>query len=168
MRLTGNNPKKIRQRIKKLVLFFMISLILSGVTAFPIESQLSLTVDWINWMEWDSSLTRWIMLAYQGVHETNEKFPFIAYGTDWLAFAHLVIAMAFIGALKDPVRNIWVIEFGLIACIAVVPMALIAGEVRGIPVYWRLIDCMFGGIGGIILWRCHADIKRLEALNVNA
>jgi hypothetical protein len=163
-----NNSKKIRLRIKKLVLFFMLSLILSGLTAFPIESQLNLAVDWITRMEWDSPLTRWIRLAHQGVYETNERYPFIAYGTDWLAFAHLVIAVVFIGPLKDPVRNMWVIEFGLIVCLAVVPMAFIAGEVRGIPVFWRLIDCIFGLIGGAILWRCHCDIKRLKEINLKA
>ena len=32
-------------------------------------------------------------------------FFIIAYGTDWLAFAHITIAVAFLGPLKDPVRN---------------------------------------------------------------
>jgi hypothetical protein len=59
----------------------------------------------------------------------------LAYGTDWLAFAHLVIAIAFLGPLKDPVRNIWVVEFGMIACLLVIPLALICGPIRGIPFY---------------------------------
>lgn len=46
----------------------------------------------------------------------NAHYPFLAYGTDWLAFAHLVITVAFIGPYLDPVRNKWVIAFGLIAC----------------------------------------------------
>jgi hypothetical protein len=33
-----------------------------------------------------------------------------------IAFAHLAIAIAFIGPYIDPVRNKWVITFGLIAC----------------------------------------------------
>ncbi|SCF41963.1 hypothetical protein [Micromonospora mirobrigensis] len=32
------------------------------------------------------------------------------YGTDWLAFAHLVLAVAFWGPLRDPVRNVWVVQ----------------------------------------------------------
>ena len=168
MKTIENNVLKIRRRIKNLLLFFVISLIFSGITAFPIEAQLDLAADWISHSGWDSFLTRWILLAYRGVHETNERFPFIAYGTDWLAFAHLMIAVVFIGPFKDPVRNIWVIEFGLIACLSVVPMALIAGEVRGIPTFWRLIDCMFGLIGGAILWCCHSTIKRLIDVNVKA
>ena len=32
----------------------------------------------------------------------------------WLAFAHIVIAIAFVGPPRDPVRNVWVIELALI------------------------------------------------------
>jgi len=73
----------------------------------------------------------------------------MAYGTDWLAFGHLVIATAFIGPLRDPVRNKWIIDWGLIACVGVLPLALICGPLRGIPFYWRLIDCSFGFVGAI-------------------
>jgi hypothetical protein len=38
----------------------------------------------------DSStgLLRWIERVSQGVSEINRRYPFLAYGTDWLAFAH--------------------------------------------------------------------------------
>jgi hypothetical protein len=45
-----------------------------------------------------------------GVHETGRRFPFVTYGTDWLAFGHFVIALAFVGALRDPVRNRWLYQ----------------------------------------------------------
>jgi hypothetical protein len=88
--------------------------------------------------------------------------PFLAYGTDWLAFAHLVIAVAFIGPFIDPVRNKWIITFGLISCAGVIPLALIAGPIRGIPFPWRLIDCSFGIFGCIPLLRCRSLILDLE------
>jgi len=75
---------------------------------------------------------------------TGEQYPFLAYGTDWLAFAHIVIAIAFLGPLKDPVRNTWVVDFGIIACVLVIPLALICGPIRGIPWGWQLVDCSFG------------------------
>jgi hypothetical protein len=84
----------------------------------------------------------------------------MAYGTDWLAFAHIVIAVAFIGPLRDPVRNIWVIEFGMIACALVIPLALIFGPLRGIPFFWRLIDCSFGIIGFVPLWLVRREIRQ--------
>ena len=94
--------------------------------------------------------------------ETNAKYPFIAYGTDWLAFAHFVIAFAFVGPLRDPVKNIWVIEFGMIACLLVVPFALTMGAVRGIPLGWRFIDCSFGLFGFLPLWYCRRQAKALS------
>ena len=74
-----------------------------------------------------------------------------AYGTDWLAFAHLVIAVAFVGPLRDPVKNVWVVEWGMIACLSVIPLALICGPIRGIPFCWQIIDCSFGVVGVIPL-----------------
>jgi hypothetical protein len=96
------------------------------------------------------------------VSDTNSKYPFIAYGFDWLAFGHLVIAVAFIGVWRDPVRNVWVVEFGKIACVMVIPWAIIFGGLRGIPVYWRLIDCSFGVFGIVPLWCCGRLIERLS------
>ncbi len=87
----------------------------------------------------------------------------MAYGTDWLAFAHVIIAVCFIGPLVDPVRNVWVIKFGLIACAAVIPTALIFGVIREIPFCWQLIDCSFGVFGSIpllLVWKWIRELER--------
>ena len=39
----------------------------------------------------------------------------------------------------------------MIACVLVIPLALICGAVRGIPFWWRMIDCSFGILGVIPL-----------------
>jgi hypothetical protein len=91
----------------------------------------------------------------------------MSYGTDLLAFAHLVIAVAFWGPLKDPVKNIWVIQFGMIACIMIFPLAFICGPIRNIPFYWQLIDCSFGAIGLIPLYICYKNILKLEQIISN-
>ena len=78
----------------------------------------------------------WIVRVRQGLDTADADYPFLLYGTDWLAFAHLVIAVAFYGPYRDPVRNIWVVEFGMIACAGIVPLALICGPIRGIPFWW--------------------------------
>jgi len=70
--------------------------------------------------------------------------------------------VAFVGPWRDPVRNVWVVDFGLIGMRLVVPFALIAGAVRGIPLYWRLIDCGFGVIGCVPLLVCRRLIAQLE------
>jgi hypothetical protein len=141
------------RKIRIVLVFFLVALVLSGLTAFPIETGLR----WIASVLPDSehstpsAVTAWILTVRDAVIDTNARYPFLAYGTDWLAFAHLVIAVAFIGPLKDPVRNNWVIDFGLIACAGVIPVAMIAGHIRGIPLWWRLIDCSFGVFGAVPL-----------------
>lgn len=150
---------KIRKEIRNWILFFIIALLLSGITAFPVETELGWVCSW--WPEQHSLFYQWLHTCYQAIKHTNEQYPYLAYGYDWLAFAHIVIAIAFIGPLRDPVKNSWIIEFGCIACIAVVPLAFIAGPIRQIPLYWRLIDCSFGIFGLIPLLICHKKIKQL-------
>ncbi|WP_207425614.1 hypothetical protein [Pedobacter sp. SYSU D00535] len=147
------------------MIFFITALILSGITAFPIESQLAIAVQLKDFFP--LSLANWFDTIYTAVKTTNDRFPYLAYGTDWLAFAHIVIATAFIGPLRDPVRNIWVVQFGMIACAMVIPLAFIAGRIREIPFFWQLIDCSFGLFGMIPLYICHSHIKKLEVIHFN-
>jgi hypothetical protein len=153
------NDSKLMREIRILLYVFIIGLVLSGITAFPILTELTLAHDLIAYFHLDDPLSRWIGTVYNGVNEVDKNYPFIAYGTDWLAFAHLILAVLFFGIIKDPVKNIWIIQFGLIACAGIFPLAFIAGTVRGIPIYWKLIDCSFGLFGGIILWMCYRKVK---------
>jgi hypothetical protein len=52
----------------------------------------------------------------------------------------------------------------LIGCAGVIPLALIAGQVRGIPFYWRMIDMSFGVFGAIPLLQCLRYVRRLEQM----
>ncbi|NQY66836.1 MAG: hypothetical protein HRT72_03830 [Flavobacteriales bacterium] len=150
---------KLEKQIKNGILLFIIGLILSGVTAFPLETELKILTDLLTP---STFIHDWISATHEGVKFANDNYPFLAYGTDWLAFAHLVIAVVFIGPYLDPVRNIWVIKFGMIACVMVFPLALIAGPIRGIPLYWQLVDCSFGIFGFGLLYLIHTKIKLLE------
>lgn len=153
----------MRQQTDKLlrgwIIFFMISLALSGLTAMPVEAELEFLA---RCFSPETSIGAWIEQVHIAVADTNRKYPFIAYGYDWLAFAHFVLAILFIGPLRDPVRNKWVIEFGMIACLLVLPFAFIAGHFRGIPLGWRLVDCSFGIIGLLPLSICLRRINMLE------
>ena len=155
---------KIDKEIKGWIIFFMIMLFLSGLTAIPVETEL----DFLSrFFPLGSFIGDWLDKVYSAFHQTNKDYPFLAYGYDWLAFAHFVLAVLFIGPLKKPAKNRWVIEFGIIACILIIPFALIAGHFRGIPFWWRLIDCSFGIIGLIPLTICIKKINQLEQLNIN-
>ncbi|MFG3147741.1 hypothetical protein [Streptomyces sp. NPDC048243] len=153
--------------IRAWLVFFVVSLVLSGATAFPLVHELHWTEDLLRSLsvpEHLPALTDWIERVRRGLDTADADYPFLLYGTDWLAFAHLVIAVAFYGPYRDPVRNIWVVEFGMIACAGIVPLALICGPVRGIPFWWTLIDLSFGVLGIIPLYVVRKKIKRLEAL----
>ena len=151
--------------IRMWVLVFIIGLAISGITAFPLQTETAFLVRAavaIDLPEHLPSLFLWVQRVASALADTNARYPFLAYGTDWLAFGHLVIATVFIGAYRDPVRNKWLITFGLIACAGVIPLALTAGSVRGIPLYWRAIDCSFGVFGCIPLLICKHKIDLLE------
>ena len=106
---------------------FVTGLALSGITAFPLVHE-------TGWMVrilaahpiLPGGIIVWIDRVHVALADTDQRYPFLAYGTDWLAFAHLVLAVAFLGPLVDPIRNKWVLQFGVIACVAVPALAFIA------------------------------------------
>src|SRR5215218_7183122 len=104
--------------IRRLLILFIVALFISGLTAIPIDTQLSFLLD--NLAK-GTTLYSWIEKVLHAYREVNTAYPFLLYGYDWLAFAHFVLAILFIGPYTDPVKNIWVIQFGLIACFLVIP-----------------------------------------------
>jgi hypothetical protein len=124
-------------------------LIFSGITAFPLLQELRLlsllvTGESQGNPELHGDFVQWILRVREGLEVTHERYPFLAYGTDWLAFGHLVIALFFILPWRDPVRYQGVLRVGVVASLAVIPLALICGPMRGIPFGWRMIDSSFG------------------------
>ncbi|WP_326657593.1 hypothetical protein [Streptomyces sp. NBC_00385] len=161
--------RALRRRIRVWLAVFIVCLVLSGLTAFPLVHELRWAEDLLSSPaspvpEHFPALMEWITRVRTGIDTADAEYPFVLYGTDWLAFAHLVIAVAFYGPYRDPVRNIWVIEFGMIACAGIVPLALICGPIRDIPFWWSVIDMSFGFFGVIPLLIVHRKIKRLEAM----
>jgi hypothetical protein len=151
----------LRRRIERLTWLFIIGLVLSGATAIPLPAEVNLLVHWTG-ANGGSELAHWLLRVQEALAQTQAQHPFLFYGTDWLAFGHFVIAIAFIGALRDPVRNRWLFDFGLMACVLVIPYALVFGSLRGIPFGWRLTDCSFGVFGFVPLWFCRRWAGELE------
>ncbi len=100
-----NRELTLRRRIKLLTWLFIIGLVLSGVTAIPLQGEVNLLVNFIGSNSESSELLRWLLRVRDALTQTQTQHPFLFYGTDWLAFGHFVIAIAFVGALRDPVRN---------------------------------------------------------------
>jgi hypothetical protein len=171
---------RILRRLRWLTGLFIVGLFLSGATAIPLETELGWLVNATNARgrldaapagpaasasaSAGPAWAVWMCRVQDALKEVNERHPFIAYGGDWLAFGHFMIALAFVWAWRDPVRHRWLFDYGLIACALVIPYAFIFGGLRGIPLWWRLIDCSFGLLGAIPLWICRRETRRLEQI----
>src|SRR5436190_13594106 len=108
-------------RVRGLILLFILGLTVSGLLAIPAQWEATVLKQLLGSDSQFSNLlptiSIWFDKIYEGVQNGYGPYPFLAYGTDWLAFGHIMVAIAFIGPLRDPVKNIWVIEFGMIACV---------------------------------------------------
>lgn len=150
---------------------FITGLIISGVTAFPLLWEMDILSQMLGvgnaaGPEGHTGLAFWILTVKHGLVQTYAVYPWVAYGTDWLAFAHIIIATFFIGPLIHPLSGRPTICAGIFACAAVIPLAMICGGIRGIPLYWRLVDCSFGVFGVLPLIYCLKLIRRIEAASL--
>ena len=154
-------------RVRALLIVFIFGLVVSGLSAIPAQWETEILKQLLGSGTWFSNLlpeiSSWVDRIYEGVQNAYGQYPFLAYPNDWLAFGHVAIAVAFIGPLRDPLKNIWVVEFGMIICALVIPWAFIFGLLRGIPWFWTLTDMSFGILGIIPLWFARRDILRLQS-----
>lgn len=153
-------------RIRFWLSIVIFGLVVSGATAIPLVSEIGFLHRVVHSRGvFGPEIREWSQAVYAAVLDTNSRYHFLFYGTDWLAFGHFAIAIAFIGPMRDPVRNIWVIEFGIISCLLLIPYALVFGALRDIPFWWRLIDCAFGVFGFIPLYLARRATLWLASTN---
>lgn len=149
--------KKVRISLS----LFIVLLVLSGLTAFPLRSEMSFIMNHLDW--WPSFALPWLHEVNVALSHTPDT---VLYGTDWLAFAHLVIAMFFIPVYINPPQHKVNLLVGMAACLAVFPLAFICGPIRGIPFFHQLIDCAFGAGGIILLLYTYKSIQHFETKSV--
>ena len=145
------------KQIRRMVTVFILLLVLSGVTAFPLVTEVKFMMAHLD--AFPLFFHPWITRVYESVMSTPGV---VLYGTDWLAFAHIIISLFFVGVYLDPVRNKFIIDIGIVACFAIFPLAFICGPIRGIPFYHQFIDCSFGALGMIPLYYVRRKINLLE------
>lgn len=144
-------------QIRIILTSFIVLLILSGVTAFPVKSEITFLMNHLNWFP--VYLQEWIIKLNTTIMQTPD---IMLYGTDWLAFAHIIISLFFIPVYINPVKYKVNLIIGMAACILVFPLAFICGPVRGIPFFHQLIDCCFGVFGFLFLWMVYRKINVLS------
>jgi hypothetical protein len=116
------NHDSLRSRYRWVLGLFIIGLILSGITAYPLAHELETLGGWLGIPADAAPATQtglkfWIATVRDGLRDIYAKYPWYPYGTDWLAFGHIVIALFFIGPWRNPVANAWVLKVGLVACL---------------------------------------------------
>jgi hypothetical protein len=89
-----------------IVAVFLAGLVLSGLTAFPIATEIRFIASLE--LPLPAFAAEWPTRVEAAVDNAG---PLLFYGTEWFAFAHIVIGLAFIGPLRDPVRNRWVVQW---------------------------------------------------------
>jgi len=157
-----NTEAELLRKIRWCIAVIIFGLIVGGATAIPLRAELN----WVTHLvgpDRTDSVSLWLNKVRHALDDTYAKYPFVAYGTDWLAFGHFVIALVFFWAWKDPVRYSGLFNFGILACILIVPYALMLGQLREIPWGWRLIDCSFGLFGLVPLCLGRKWVQQLEA-----
>jgi hypothetical protein len=158
--------KSVLLRYRLSLGFFIGGLIVSGLTTFPLQWEISLLQHLSGGSPPSDThhitgLQEWIGFVHAGLFETYSRFPFFGYASDWLGFGHFVIAAFFVLPFANPAKYAALLRVGLAACGGVIVVAFVCGAIRGIPLGWQLIDCSFGVIGAIPLLYCLHLTNRL-------
>lgn len=160
-----NQEKHLRSRIKAAIIITIIGLLLNGLSSIPLRTELNILLS--NSDSLPQFLRDWWTYVNQGVLETSSKYNFMRYGFDWLGFAHLIIAIAFIGPLRDPVKNQWVVQWGMIASGLGILMAFGWERLRDIPIWWSFVDAGISYLAFVILWLCNRWITKLKLVTAH-
>ncbi len=164
--LSPQRRKTLTRRVRLICAFFMIALILSGLTAIPIKWEVArltaLLAENTPAARLFPPLARWLSQIRLGLHQTGPNHDFLFYLTDWLAFGYIFIGLAFYGPLRDPVKNIWIINWAVILFAAAFPTILISAHVRNIPLFWQLFDLSSALLGLSLLLLTRHYIKQLQ------
>jgi len=138
-------------------------LLVSGVTIWPASWELETLVD-VVWGPGPASgvMHGFILRVIEAIEQVGAKHPFLFYAGDWLVFAMIVLAILFYGARRDPVRNVWIVQCGLIMCVLVPVLAGVCVPLRGLPAGWFWVDTAFAPAAGLPLWIALRDIRRIE------
>jgi hypothetical protein len=165
--LTRETQGNILRRIRGWMIFYAFALAISGLTAVNVDWQLRTLVatlwgDAAPGTSWWPAMHAWLATCRDATADIGTRYPYVFYCFDWLAFGICAIGLLFLGAARDPVRNVWVVQFGLICCGLVLVFAAIVPHLRGLPWFWMFVDGSFGLFGAIPLLVILRDIRRLE------
>src|SRR4051794_22366545 len=104
--MTVPNEKESRAILRfRIVLgLFIAGLVASGMSAVPLPREIKILATSMGVNEGAdptrySAVQQWLLVVKVGLGDMYARYPWVAYGTDWLAFGHFAIAIFFVGAL---------------------------------------------------------------------
>jgi hypothetical protein len=163
------NEQKTLKKIRIYLILFLLAFLFSLHTVVFIETDAELLAKYVGhdtfMEELCPSISAWIEHLNLAVSETYSSYPFFAYCMDYLVYASVVLAIFLLGAIKDPVKNVWVVQVFMVACCLAFILPFIVGPLRDIPVFWRCIDSSCGLIGLLFFLLAYRLIRKLEALH---
>src|SRR5258708_5978802 len=90
----GTDESSLLRSLRFWLSLFILGLILSGITAFPLEHETGWLASIVERRHLvPDNVGAWLNKVHEALHANSISYPFLAYGTDWLAFAHLVLAV---------------------------------------------------------------------------
>lgn len=152
-------------RIRLCLALVIAGLVVSGASAFcPIRETKWLLEQLASTIHFGAGtpLSEWLLGVHRALIAALTTAPFLAYETDREGLSRILLGLLFLGPYRDPDRNRWVIDFGLLSCAAMVGLAFIAGPIRSIPVPWRWVDAGLAVLCAIPLLLCRHYLHLLE------
>ncbi len=155
-----------RRRIRWTLGLIIASLLLSGLGTIPLQWLVGVLCRMLlanrDLHELAPGLVAWVEGVLAQLTGAAQQ-TLLNYTLDWLSLAQVAVALVFIGPWRAPVRNAWVVDWGLISCGLIVVAAPLAVLWRGIPVAWAVVDVLLGVGGFAGLWLCRRDLRHLAA-----
>lgn len=159
-------PASLLSRIRLVLAIAIVCLILGSLATLAAPHTISVVLSILSRMEIATPDTshsfRWLQHIQLQLGRDSDLHPMLHFCADLFAFVQLVFALALIGPLRNPIRNQWVIQFGILACCGLIPVALILGPWHGLPMAWRLVSCGAALCGIVTLMLCRHYITLYE------
>jgi hypothetical protein len=136
-------------------------MILSGLMAIPIDQQAALFIQHYGHSSSVAGVICHLLDVYSTVKVRHTDLSF-GYGYDWLAVSHVFLGLLFMGIDMRFVRHMKIFEVGFFAYMVIIVVAIIQGIIKGMPVWWQVVNYAFGLAGFLLLWSYYHVSKKMH------
>lgn len=139
---------------------FFVLMILSGLMATPLDQQAAAFLDRYYPSSSFTIMVSHILHAF-GELKMRHAYLSYGYGFDWLAVSHVILGLLFMGVDTRYSRHFIFLEVGFLVYIVIIVVAIIKGIIEGMPVWWQMVNYVFGLTGFVLLWAYYHASKKV-------